>query len=328
MNLNYVCFYVCRGIYEFADDCEQIMLAADHVTVRLLGFEAYASALDNFLAGGKQDPSSLSKSKAIKRNSYLAPYQRSAIIGVEVNFPLGSIDRAEISGPDGIDYSKLPHKKIAVAAFRSVAAALALTRSGRASSELDFIVDGFYAEDKAKNFHQRLIENSIFDGPAMTRVSDGEIEDAAKLSLRLHEENRFKTIVTLLSDAQTPYLHGRLCSFVAAWSGLEVLVNKKFTELESNLREIIAKSGLHEVLSGRILSVMSGKYRILDKFIVLAASFNLPEIESDIAEFKKIKDDRDKFFHSMKIDIDDLPLEEARDMLEKYLRLSLGSATS
>ena len=77
----------------------------------------------------------------------------------------------------------------------------------------------------------------------------------------------------------------------------------------------------------RIKDVMKDKYRLTDKF-VLIASFLSNEIEEDIESFKSMKKLRDDIFHGKEFNEETLPVEDARKLAAKYLKSHMLSTAS
>ena len=68
---------------------------------------------------------------------------------------------------------------------------------------------------------------------------------------------------------------------------------------------------------------MSDKYRLTGKFAVISNIFDSNNSDKDIDQFKKIKLIRDEFFHSMKGEAKDLPLDLTRQLFSKYFKIYL-----
>jgi len=66
---------------------------------------------------------------------------------------------------------------------------------------------------------------------------------------------------------------------------------------------------------------MKDKYNLFDKFVVIASLLDENPAEKDILEFKRLKNVRDNFFHGEKAAA--LPVEQAQNLLRKYLTLHL-----
>jgi len=117
-------------------------------------------------------------------------------------------------------------------------------------------------------------------------------------------------------------------SFLSAWSGLEIFVNKNFNNFEAitfnNLSNHDTTLTLSKFLN-RIKSVMKDKYRLVDKFSVISFELSPDSSEDDIKSFEEIKGIRDKFMHGNDIDISNLPTNDTTKLLRKYLKLLIES---
>lgn len=115
----------------------------------------------------------------------------------------------------------------------------------------------------------------------------------------------------------------KLRRFISGWSALEILVNKVFSEYEKLfIQNLIgtAPTGHTQRYFDRIRDVMQGKYRITDKFVIVAACLGDNEsTESDIDDFESIKEKRDSLLHGNVIDESSLPINETIRLLKKYL---------
>ncbi len=112
-----------------------------------------------------------------------------------------------------------------------------------------------------------------------------------------------------------------LRAFMSAWSALEILTNKVFPVYEEKfIAGIVDDHNSHGVNNflRRIKDVMKDKYRLTDKFS-LVASFLSSEITADIELFKNIKKERDNISHGKEFDEEALPVEGARKLASKYL---------
>ncbi|MEJ1365466.1 MAG: hypothetical protein RPU42_10325 [Candidatus Sedimenticola sp. (ex Thyasira tokunagai)] len=112
---------------------------------------------------------------------------------------------------------------------------------------------------------------------------------------------------------------------MSAWSSLEIFTNKVFTFYEDKFVNGIAEDhnsdGVNKFLE-RIKDVMKDKYRLTDKF-ALIASFLSGEPAEDIEQFKSMKKIRDTISHGREFNEDTLPIEEIRKLAAKYLRSHL-----
>src|SRR5256885_54133 len=92
----------------------------------------------------------------------------------------------------------------------------------------------------------------------------------------------------------------RYKGFVTAWSALEILTGTLFRRYEetlvSNLEGASNAPGVKSYLD-RVRDVMSGRYTLVDRFIVLSIFLGGDQAAEDIARFKACKKMRDKLFH-------------------------------
>jgi hypothetical protein len=118
-----------------------------------------------------------------------------------------------------------------------------------------------------------------------------------------------------------------LLSFLSVWSGLEIFVSKNFKDYDRRVLARLAVGSPPPVptrIIERIRTVMSDKYRLTDKFSVIASELGDPGVEHDQATFEAIKLVRDKLLHGEDIPLASLPTSEAKGLLRKYLRLHVG----
>jgi hypothetical protein len=120
-----------------------------------------------------------------------------------------------------------------------------------------------------------------------------------------------------------------LRSFVAAWTGLEVLVAVTFSTYEAMFLESF-RGALPAAASSaieRIREVMGTRYRLLDRFVIMASSLDPEGCAPDIAQFERVKRERDRFVHTMSGEPADLPTGTVQSLLRKYLRLHLEASS-
>jgi hypothetical protein len=69
---------------------------------------------------------------------------------------------------------------------------------------------------------------------------------------------------------------------------------------------------------------MKDKYRLVDKFGVVAAVLAGETSDADIVQFKRIKKVRDELLHGQEAPVTSLLNTELRELLSKYLRAHLA----
>lgn len=161
-------------------------------------------------------------------------------------------------------------------------------------------------------------------------LDDAIIKDSSELISSLINNTQLKSVSRLLAQSLET-TQDKFRAFLSAWSAIEIFVNKVFALYEakfiSNVADDHSSHGVSKFLE-RIQTVMKDKYRLTDKF-TLIASFLSDDIESDINLFNRIKEQRNHIFHGQAFDEEALPVEDARRLISVYLKKHLtieGSA--
>ena len=127
-------------------------------------------------------------------------------------------------------------------------------------------------------------------------------------------------LITSLEDATSD-----LQSFISAWSALEIFVTSTFkSTYEARWFEIMedgAPTSARPVFN-RLKDVMRDKYRLADKFIVIASVLDSVAATKDSEEFGRLKKIRDEVFHNESRS-PSLPTEAIQRLLLKYMKLHL-----
>lgn len=159
----------------------------------------------------------------------------------------------------------------------------------------------------------RLIVAKPVDSEKETEIS--EVIGLSNANMQL--KTPFRLLTQSLETTQD-----NLRAFLSAWSALEILTNKAFPVYEeqfiAGIMDDHNSCGVNSFLE-RIKDVMKDKYRLTDKFSLLA-SFLSNEITDDIELFKSMKKMRDNISHGKEFDEETLPVEDARKLASKYLR--------
>jgi len=165
-------------------------------------------------------------------------------------------------------------------------------------------------------------------------MKGGQIRAIVSKPIDAEKENEISNIITLSTCNQqfkTPYrlftqsletTQDQLRSFISGWTSLEIFTNKVFSIYEDKFITSIADDhdshGVNHFLT-RIKDVMKDKYRLTDKFSLIA-SFLSEDVETDIESFKSMKSLRDDISHGKEFNEETLPVEEIRKLTAKYLR--------
>ena len=118
-----------------------------------------------------------------------------------------------------------------------------------------------------------------------------------------------------------------LQGFIAAWSALEIFVNASFKTIYEARWFDIMESGAptaSKPIFERFRNVMRDKYRLADKFLIIAAVLDSDTASADAQEFQSLKTVRDSLLHALETPAH-LPTEAVQKLLMKYMRRHLDS---
>ncbi len=212
---------------------------------------------------------------------------------------------------------------------QGVMTALGLSLSANADHTIEKVGDVVYLIDPDKgkpvyafNFHGGIARASV-----ASPITAAVIAEAAALAPKLAADKTMARPTSLLFtslEEATDELQG----FIAAWSALEIFVNATFkATYESRWFKIMGEGA---PLSGkavfeRFKDVMSDKYRLADKFLVIASVLDPAAAAVDAAEFNRLKKFRDGLLHALDTPQAPLPTDAVQKLLLKYMKLHLAA---
>lgn len=163
---------------------------------------------------------------------------------------------------------------------------------------------------------------------SMTSVNETQLDDASLIAGRLVSDPDLQTVVHLL--ARSLQTADDLQAFFTAWAGFEVFLDKVFDRYKERiyvqLKEGIATAAAPFVDRLQHVIQAGGRYNVRDKFVVVSSFLELADAVSDQNHFASIKKIRDGI-HTMRLQPSGYPTLEMQNLLRKYLRLHLLSAT-
>ena len=210
---------------------------------------------------------------------------------------------------------------------KTVQVAVGLSLSADADRRIQKLADVVYLFDVADNRPVYVSTVKFGRGWAsvaspLTQGAATEIQTSAtKLVADLTMSRSLSLLATSL-DQGTDELQG----FIAAWSALEIFVNTTFKSVYAAEWLKILQDGAPKSAKpvfDRLNDVMSDKYRLWDKFTIVACVLDPDAAVGDGAEFKRLKDIRDKLLHTFDNPLESLPTLAIQVLLQKYLRLHL-----
>lgn len=118
-----------------------------------------------------------------------------------------------------------------------------------------------------------------------------------------------------------------LQAFLDAWTALEIFVNKTFSDrYEGHWHGFLssdAPAAAAPILD-KLRSTMRDKYRLSDKFLIIAATLTPDTADDDLKEFVRLKRHRDRMLHGEQV-IGPYPTDAIQKLLERFMRLHLRS---
>jgi hypothetical protein len=142
-------------------------------------------------------------------------------------------------------------------------------------------------------------------------------------SYKLVSDKRIAAISSLLAKSLETNAD-RLQAFIAAWASAEIFVNTTF-------KDRYEAEWLHKLQTGtpvsaqryfdRLRDVMKDKYRLADKFLIIASLLSEVSATEDMAKFIELKTLRDNLLHGQVST--SLPVQDVQQLVRKYLRLHL-----
>ena len=183
--------------------------------------------------------------------------------------------------------------------------------------------------DTGKRIYSFTLEGGTPTISISVLLSNEAIEHVRRQAPTLAADDTLAKIASLLMESLETRTSD-LRSFVAAWAALEIFVNATFRAVYNRQwLEILATNAPQSAKSyfDRLKDVMSDKYRLADKFLVIAAILDPMEAANDTEKFKELRLARDSFFHAQKLDVSRLPVEGTQKLLQKYMKLHIEKQT-
>jgi len=187
----------------------------------------------------------------------------------------------------------------------------------------------YFIDEKDKPLYSFTMQGGRARVITSRPINDVEENEIAKIIGLSVNNQQLKTPFRLFTQS-LEFTQDELRSFISAWTALEIFTNKVFSSYEEkfigNISDDHGTHGVNQFLT-RIKDVMKDKYRLSDKF-ALIASFLSDEIEKDMELFKSMKNLRDDISHGKEFNEEALPVENARKLVAKYLKSHMLSSVS
>lgn len=205
--------------------------------------------------------------------------------------------------------SQISHK-------HSVNAAIsAFSVSAKSIDRAEKIFEANYRIDSELGCVHYFSASAYGEGRVISQLPDDFGKDFRSISERLRDHQNLLSVFRLLAASYTQN-SDKLAAFLAAWSAFEIFVGKIFPSQETQFFSSLESS--HEEFVSRLREVMNDKYRLTDKFALLASTVSAETAKEDIKAFKSFKKVRDELLHGGDIETSRLPLASIQSLLRRY----------
>jgi len=180
----------------------------------------------------------------------------------------------------------------------------------------------FYRED-GKRVHSYNLTGSA-NAFGSRRISDDDPPKVDGYYRSLRRNPALQQMTHLISSSLSTS-DDQLRSFLTIWSAFEMFISKVFSDYERQLlQDLEAAQNPHlpKQYLVRIKDVMNGRVRLTDKFSVISDRLDPVNAQTDVAEFAKLKKQRDTL-HTKDISLEHLPIEATQRLVRKYVALHL-----
>ena len=217
-----------------------------------------------------------------------------------------------------------PYRKIHKPALHATVTALSMAiANSNGSPHTDFIGDVIYLKGKEDlTFYCRIMEMGSLSATISSKSAIDHLESAKEYIPAMLDDNSIETAISLFVQPQNKG-NGNLRSFIAAWSALELIVNRLSKTTGPKWCELLS-TGSIPVWDKDLKNVLPPNYRLRDRFFAVACVLNQSTAVADADVFVRANDKRSDFYHRMGVKEEALPTNDVQMLFRKYLRLSLS----
>jgi hypothetical protein len=230
---------------------------------------------------------------------------------------------------DAVDKSEV--RELFRPAIQAVIAILSLSLPANADPQIERIGEVIYLVEpnSEKPIYTYTAEFGVARLSIASPLPEAIISDAAKRISKIVDKKIIgdKTLARPVSLLITSLNRATdaLQAFIAAWSALEIFVNASFKATYETQWFDIMKGGAPvaaKAVFERFKDVMSDKYRLSDKFLIIASVLDASAAATDDCEFRQLKSVRDGVSHALETPAH-LPTEAVQRLLAKYMLLHI-----
>ena len=153
-------------------------------------------------------------------------------------------------------------------------------------------------------------------------IEKSTIEKANSYIPAMIGDRRIETAISLSVQSQKQK-NDNLRSFIAAWSSLELIINRFSKSVWGDWKSLLGESSLPN-WDKNLYEVPAKDYRLRDRFFSVACVLDADSAESDCQKFVTANTMRSGFYHRLEVQEKDLPTSDVRELFRKYLKLGLS----
>jgi hypothetical protein len=215
------------------------------------------------------------------------------------------------------------YRSIHKAALHGVATALSLViEEGTGSPEINSITDAVYLNGKGGlTIYPQKIEESTVSVVTSKSLSSAELDRLSHYIPLIVSDHRIEVAISLFVQS-----HRRdgdnLRAFIAAWSALELLVNRLAKVIRLEWENLLQNAKL-PAWDKNLCGVAPEDYRMRDRFYSVACTLDVRAAKADCEKFRQANDSRSGYYHRGDIQEKELPTNDVQSLFLKYFGLWL-----
>jgi hypothetical protein len=218
-----------------------------------------------------------------------------------------------------------PYRAIHRRAFHGAATALSLALANtHGSPDTHLIGDIIYLKGKGDLVvYSRTLEMGMATLVTSSHLRNQDISEAQQYIPVMLNDDHVEVAISLFVQSQKKE-NDNLRSFIAAWSALELLINRLCRVIRADWDKLLqSETALN--WDRDLRNVPPEDYRMRDRFFSVASVLDPAATSTDVDTFIRANGMRSGFYHRMEVRERDLPTNDVQTLFRKYLSLSLSA---
>jgi hypothetical protein len=218
-----------------------------------------------------------------------------------------------------------PYRTVHRRAFHAAATALSLGLANtNGSPHADFIGDIIYLKGAGDLVvYSRTVEMGMASLVTSSHLRSQDIRKAQQFIPAMLNDGHVEVAISLFVQSQSKE-NDNLRSFIAAWSALELLINRLSKVVRADWDKLLQIESTLE-WDKDLRGVPPEDYRMRDRFFSVARVLDPAAASADVDAFIRANNMRSGFYHRMEVQERDLPTDKVQTLFRKYLRLGLSA---